>query len=301
MGTNFKTGNDALASLTTGTRNTAVGVDALGTLTDKKENTAVGFGALSDTNASFNVAVGNLALTANTTGTANTAVGAFALQLNLAGKENVALGNRALDNNTSGNFNVALGREALRNNASGSRNIAIGRRAGLNVGGAGSDNILIGNQGSASDSATIRVGNAGTHTRAFIHGIRGVTTGAANGIAVLVDSNGQLGTVSSSQRFKDDITDMAETSSALLDLRPVTFRYKERKARGEQGLEYGLIAEEVAEVLPDLVVYDEDGRPLTVRYHLLSSLLLNELQKQRQQLERQAARLAELETAAGLR
>ncbi|MCP3997643.1 MAG: tail fiber domain-containing protein, partial [bacterium] len=117
----------------------------------------------------------------------------------------------------------------------------------------------------------------------------------ANGIAVLVDSNGQLGTVSSSRRFKDDIVDMADASGALLELRPVTFRYKERKARGEQAIEYGLIAEEVAEVFPDLVVYDEEGRALTVRYHILSSLLLNELLKQHQMLEEQAARLVELE------
>ena len=131
--------------------------------------------------------------------------------------------------------------------------------------------------------------------RTFINGIRGVTTGIANAVTVLIDSAGQLGTASSSRRFKKEIEDMAEASEKLLDLRPVTFKYKQEPVEGRQPLEFGLIAEEVAEVLPDLVVYDEEGQPYTVRYHLLSSMLLNEIQKEHRQIQKLMARLEALE------
>ncbi len=129
-------------------------------------------------------------------------------------------------------------------------------------------------------------------TSAFIAGIRGVTTGAANAIPVLVDSNGQLGTVSSSRRFKKDIVDMGDATENLLKLRPVRFRYKQEQTMpdgSEVPMEYGLIAEEVAEIFPDLVVYGEDGKPFTVKYHILASMLLNEMEKQKAANDRQAA------------
>ncbi len=102
---------------------------------------------------------------------------------------------------------------------------------------------------------------------------------------MLIDSAGQLGTISSSRRFKEEIADMGELTDRLLELRPVVFRYKPGVQEGERPLEYGLIAEEVAEVFPELVVYDE-GKPFTVKYHLLSAMLLNELKKTRAALQR---------------
>ena len=136
---------------------------------------------------------------------------------------------------------------------------------------------MIGHQGVAGEAQTTRIGTA--QTRAFIAGIRGKTTGTNNAIAVMIDSHGQLGTVSSSGRFKEDVAPMAEKSAALSALRPVTFRYKKAFEGGEKPIQFGLIAEEVAEVFPELVVFGEDGQPETVKYQLLSSLLLNELQK----------------------
>ena len=150
-------------------------------------------------------------------------------------------------------------------------------------------------------------------TKTFIAGIRGVTTDVANGIPVLVDGNGQLGTVSSSRRFKKDIVDMGDATSRLLELRPVRFRYKQEQTLpdgSEVPMEYGLIAEEVAEIFPDLVVFGDDGKPFTVKYHILSSMLLNELKKQAREIAEQRgeltrlrameARLAALEQRAAL-
>jgi hypothetical protein len=129
-------------------------------------------------------------------------------------------------------------------------------------------------------SAVIRIGAAGTQAAAFIAGIYGVTTSASNAVPVLIDSNGNLGTISSSRRYKEDIQDMGDTSSGLLRLRPVTFRYKKPYEDGSRPIQYGLIAEEVAEVYPDLVARSADGQVETVKYQLLDSMLLNELQKQ---------------------
>ena len=149
----------------------------------------------------------------------------------------------------------------------------------------------------AAEGATIRIGNqsgGAAHTATFIAGIRGTSTGVADAIAVLIDSAGQLGTVSSTRRVKEDIGDMGEASAALLQLRPVTFRYRQAMADGSKPLQYGLIAEEVAEVMPELVVYGADGQPQTVQYHVLPALLLNELQRQQAEVDRQAEELAAL-------
>ncbi|MDH3821519.1 MAG: tail fiber domain-containing protein, partial [Gammaproteobacteria bacterium] len=147
------------------------------------------------------------------------------------------------------------------------------------------------------DNITTRIGEF--QTRAFIAGIRGVTTGANDAVAVFIDSNGQLGTVSSSLRYKEDVSDMGAASGRLMDLNPVTFRYKDTYANGDKPLQYGLIAEEVAKVFPDLVVFNDKGQPETVKYRLLSILLLNELQKQNEQLVSLNGRVAELDELRG--
>jgi len=256
------------------------------------------------------VAVGYNALLGNTTGSQNTASGAFALEMNTAnnnvavgynallsnttGDENTAAGFQTLTSNTSGIHNTAVGVDALYSNTTGGHNIGIGENGGFALT-TGSNNIDIGNFGNAGEANTIRIGDGGTQTRAFIAGIRGETTGVPNGVTVLIDSQGQLGTVSSSRRFKTDIRDMGNASSALMRLRPVTFKYKpELDPSGTK--QYGLIAEEVEEVLPDLVARDKDGNIETVKYHLLSALLLNELQKQQHAQHAQADQIRELRT-----
>ncbi len=278
--------------------NTAVGFDALAANTTGRVNTAVGFDALAaNTTGGGNTAVGFAALTANTTGGNNTALGIFALIANTTGRFNTAVGNGALSTNTTGATNTAVGDSAL-GRSTGSNNIALGEDAGSLLT-SGSNNIDIGNVGVAGESATTRIGAQGVGTgQTFIAGVSGVTTGGA-AITVLIDANGQLGTASSSRRVKEEIQDMVDASEPLLRLRPVSFRYRNHADGGLR--QYGLIAEEVAEVLPDLVVSDQAGQPETVRYHLLPALLLNELQKQHRQLTEQQAQLqAQAQTIAAL-
>ncbi len=302
---NTASGFRALFSNTTGDSNTASGYRALRSNTIGDSNTASGFYALySNSTGCFNTACGVHALSFNTTGNDNTACGVLAMFFNSTGRSNTACGTRALFYSTSGNDNTASGIKALYSNITGTgntacgkqalyfnqighRNIALGQSAGFNL--TGSDNVAIANSGIAGESGTIRIGTAELHTRVFIAGIRGVTTGLANAIPVLIDGAGQLGTVSSSRRFKKDIADMGDLTERLLGLRPVVFRYKEEQQvkSGEVPLEYGLIAEEVAEVFPDLVVNDEEGQPFTVKYHLLSSMLLNELKRLDERMQAQ--------------
>lgn len=195
------------------------------------------------------------------------------------GGSNTAFGGLALQATSFGGFNTAIGWGAGVSNSTGNRNIAIGYTAAFNVNGANSDNIEIGSQGVSADSGAIRIGTAGNQTSFFAAGIRGVTTASNNAIPVLIDSNGQLGTVSSSRRFKEDIRDMEDASAGLLRLRPVTFRYRKPFDDGSKPIQYGLIAEEVAEVYPDLVAKSADGQIETVKYQVLDTMLLNELQK----------------------
>jgi hypothetical protein len=178
--------------------------------------------------------------------------------------------------------------EALFDNSTGGNNIGVGFRAGFNLT-TGSNNIEIGNSGVAGESGTIRIGTQGIHTRTFVGGIFG---SMVTGDAVVVSNTGQLGIVVSSARYKRDIHGMGVKSDGLLKLRPVTFRYKTDPAGT---LEYGLVAEEVAKFYPQLVSYGPDGKPMTVRYLTLISMLINELQKQAAQNQRQAARLAGFE------
>jgi len=222
-------------------------------------------------------------------GSNNTVVGYRALDFQNSGVENSIFGDRAARLITSGSRNCAFGGFALNNITTGSLNVALGNSAGSNVAGGGSSNIMINSFGVSSDSNTLRIG-AGTGTgernldRAFIQGIHGRTV--AGGIAVLIKSDGQLGTTTSSRRFKVEIEDLGERSANLFELRPVSFRYTEEAAGdGERPLEFGLIAEEVAEYYPELVVYDEGGEPSSLRYHLLTPMLLNEVQRLRRELD----------------
>jgi hypothetical protein len=226
----------------------------------------------------------------------NTGLGISALVSNTTGANNTAIGAGALFSNTTGMNNTAIGNEALLI-STGTNNIGIGASAGAALS-SGSDNILIGNGGLSGDSGTIRVGQSGNQTSFFAAGVRGVTTGANNAIPVVIDSSGQLGTVSSSRRFKEDIQDMGEASSGLLQLRPVSFRYKQPFADGSKPIQYGLIAEEVAEVFPDLVVHSADGQIETVKYQMLDVLLLNELRRQEAEIRALKERLDKLESQA---
>ena len=245
-------------------------------------DTSIGLGLLAlnaVAPAEYNTALGTFALMA-TTGEENTGIGGYALSNTTSGIWNAAAGFYALGDNVNGSGNTAVGRNALGSNTSGNFNTAVGFQAGLDLTGVSDNNIDIGSPGQAGDGATIRVGTPGLHMRSFIAGVRGVTTGATNAIPVVIDSSGQLGTVSSSRRFKEDIHDMGDASRALMRLRPVTFRYKAPFDDGSKPIQYGLIAEEVAEVYPDLVAHSSDGQIETVKYQVLDAMLLNEVQQQ---------------------
>jgi Chaperone of endosialidase len=194
---------------------------------------------------------------------------------------------------STGNANTALGSAALGEVTTGQFNIGIGPSAGA-VLTSGSHNIYIrANAGEPAESSTLRIGF--NTSRAFVAGIRGVTTDLNDAVPVVIDSLGQLGTISSSRRTKVQIEDMGPTSRAIFDLRPVRFTYKQPFADGSTPVQYGLIAEEVESVLPALVAYGRDGTPETVKYHLLPTLLLAEVQRlerEREALTRQVAEQA---------
>ena len=292
-GSNTALGDSALGSTTlTGTNNTALGASALLNNTTGNGNTALGDSALtSNTMGNTNTAQGAGALFSNTTGSDNTALGFTALSSNTTGGNNTALGVSALFDNTTGNGNVAIGIGAGDNVTTGDSNIAIGFQAGENVT-AGSSNIHIGNVGDALDTPNSSASAPWASKRApSSPGSSARSRG--RWIPVLVNNFGQLGTASSSRRVKDEIRGMDEASAGLGKLRPVVFRYKAELANGPRPLEYGLIAEEVAEIYPELVVLDKDGQPSGVRYHALPAMLLNELQRQQRVIETQAAQARE--------
>jgi uncharacterized coiled-coil protein SlyX len=305
-GQNTAEGQSALLHLAGGTYNTALGWSSLGFNVTGNLNTAVGAGTLLVNTGSTNTATGAGALLSNTTGGGNTADGVFALFGNTTGGGNIAVGNSALESNTNGHNNIAVGADALDSNINGNDNTAIGAAAldlstgagniavGFNAGGAlttGDNNIYLGSNGVATESNTIRIGISGTQNRAFIRGIRGVTTGNSDAIPVLIDSAGQLGTTSSSRRFKKEIRPMDSASEAILSLKPVTFHYKSDSKDTPQ---FGLIAEEVAAVNPDLVVHDENGEIYTVRYDAVNAMLLNEFLKEHKKVEEQQGQITEV-------
>jgi hypothetical protein len=282
---NTAVGNPALSANTTGGANSAFGANALSANTTGGTNSAFGAGVLfANTTGNANSAFGNGVLFLNTTGVANSAFGASALSDNTTGGDNSAFGQGGLYHNTTGGSNSAFGSAALFTLTNGSSNVAIGAFAGGNVT-SGSNNIYIGNVGpSGAESNTIRIGTVATQTVAYMAGISGVTS--ASGVAVLVNPSGQLGTTTSSRRFKDAIADMGKESDILMKLRPVAFYYKP-EYDNTRTRQYGLVAEEVAQVAPELVLSDKDGAPQTVRYHFVNAMLLNEVQKQRRLAEEQ--------------
>ncbi|HWD18528.1 MAG TPA: tail fiber domain-containing protein [Verrucomicrobiae bacterium] len=286
-GQNTASGVNALFNNVSGSLNSAFGVAALQINTNGTGNTAVGAFALDANQADYNVAIGYAALTANTSGSANTAVGNGAASQVTVGINNTAIGNSALQANVVGNNNTAVGSGAL-SGATGANNIALGKSAGSNLGN-GSANIYIGNAGGSSESGATRIGTSGSQVTAFMAGIAGVTIGS--GTAVFINaSTGQLGTINSSARFKENIKNMDTASDALLGLRPVSFRYK--PDLDPQGTpQFGLIAEEVEKVNPDLVVRDAQNRPLTVRYEAINAMLLNEFLKEHHKVQEQAAEI----------
>jgi trimeric autotransporter adhesin len=292
---NTATGGGTLSSNTTGYDNTATGLGALGFNTTGNYNTANGVDALySNTTGNYNTANGVNALTTNTTGDYNTANGGAALAYNKSGTYNTANGYEALYHNTTGSQNTADGFYTLYNATTGNGNFALGFGAGRLIT-TGNDNIDIGNTGTATDSGIIRIGTGSLHSATYIAGISGVT--ASGGVAVYINANGQLGTLTSSRRFKNDIKAMGSVSDKLMKLRPVMFRYKDTAEKGPHALQYGLIAEEVAKVYPNLVQYDKAGKPFTVYYHLLTPMLLNELQKAHHRYEAQQRQITSLQVA----
>ncbi len=285
---NTASGVQALFDNYAGDNNTANGANALANNTSGGNNTASGSRALfMNTTGIWNTADGVNALLNNTTGEGNTANGVNALKSNTTGDHNTANGVNAPARNGSGHRNTALGTNALLFNAVGSNNIAVGFQAGQLL--HGDNNIDTGNPGVAAEGETIRIKSS--QTRTFIAGISGAT--ASGGAAVFVNSDGQLGTSTSSQRFKDQIKPMDKASEALFALNPVSFRYK-KEINPERIPQFGLVAEEVEKVNPDLVVRDADGKPYTVRYEAVNAMLLNEFRKEHrrvQELEKQVEKL----------
>jgi Chaperone of endosialidase len=326
-GGNTAEGTSALLSLTTGTFNTAVGLFSLLSLTDGNFNTGVGAGTLLANTADLNTAIGAGALFSNSTGTGNTANGTFALFVNTAGEFNTATGFDALISNTEGGSNTATGAGSLSSNTTGSNNTATGSNA-LFGNTTGSLNTAIGFQAlfsntegnfntamgatalsQATGSENIGVGNAAgilvtaaenvicigalgadQSNSCYIGNIFGKEV-ALDAVPVLVDSLGKLGVQISSRKFKKDIQPMDKASEAILALKPVTFHYKSEKTNKPQ---FGLIAEDVAEVNPNLVVRDEKGELLTVRYDQVNAMLLNEFLKEHKKVEEQQATIAQL-------
>ena len=298
-GFNTATGDVALQYNVSGNNNTATGYVALQYNTSGRLNTATGSGALSNnTTGSSNTAAGLNALFSNRTGTQNTAIGVGALFNNIA-SNNTATGFQALSSNKgNGQSNTASGAFALRNNTTGSNNIALGFQAGANLT-TGGKNIDIGNVGSVGEGNTIRIGtevsSALVSSATFIAHIYGQTVDGASALPVFIDNSGRLGTVQSSARFKDSVKPMDSASEALLKLQPVTFRYKQ-EVDASGAPQFGLIAEQVEKVAPDLVIHDKQGKPYTVRYEAVNAMLLNEFLKEHRKVEEQHEVVSELKS-----
>jgi len=280
---NTAEGLDALFNNTSGTQNTATGVNALISNTTGSFNTANGVNTLFRNTTGFqNAATGVQALFSNTTGFHNTAAGFQALLSNTTGNHNTADGDNALVHDTTGSLNTAIGAHSLDQNITGSSNVALGFQAGFNI--TGSGNVCVGENilGVAGESNVTRIGNIGS-------------TAQANGVFVTVGAGGKLGFQVSSRRYKDDIKPMDRASEALFALKPVSFRYKQ-EIDPARSPDFGLIAEDVATVNPDLVARDEEGKIVTVRYQAVNAMLLNEFLKEHKKVEEQQASIADLKS-----
>jgi hypothetical protein len=290
---NTALGSQALVNNSSGINNTATGASALFSNTIGAYNTATGSEALTNNiNGESNTGTGASALSSNTNGANNTANGASALFHNTTGKDNTATGVNALALNQTGANNTSDGFQALLHNT-GSNNAAVGFNAGANLT-TGGNNIDIGANvpGVAGEANTIRIGKQGTQKSSFIAGIFGTPV---TGSTVVVSSSGKLGVATSSARFKKEIKPMDQASEAILALKPVTFRYKE-EIDPEKVPQFGLIAEEVEKVNPDLVARDEEGKVYTVRYEAVNVMLLNEFLKEHRMVEEQKAGLADVKS-----
>jgi hypothetical protein len=301
---NTASGGDALFFNTVGTQNSAFGFDALAANDSGGQNVAVGYQALTNSTVSGNTAVGWQALSSDSTGSSNTAVGSSALAFNQTGTTDVAVGYGALyrntassntaagwqslNANTTGAGNTAFGTSALQSNTTGDNNIAEGYQAGFNLT-TGSNNIDIGNVGVAGESNVIRIGTKGTHK---VTVIAGINSSKVTGSAVYVTTTGRLGVLASSERFKTSIAPIGDSTEKLQQLRPVSFHLK---AEPKDEVQYGLIAEEVAKVYPELVIRGEKGRIDGVRYDELAPMLLNEVQQQQTTIAAHAAQLHDVQ------
>ena len=282
---NTAEGFGALFNNTSGTQNTATGVNALISNTTGSFNTAHGVNTLFRNTTGFqNAATGVQALFSNTTGFHNTAAGFQALLSNTTGNHNTADGDNALVHDTTGSLNTAIGAHTLDQNITGSSNVALGFQAGFNI--TGNGNVCVGQNilGVAGESNVTRIGNIGS-------------TAQANGVFVTVGAGGKLGFQVSSRRYKDDIKPMNKASEALFALKPVSFRYKQ-EIDPARSPDFGLIAEDVAIVNPDLVARDEDGKIVTVRYQAVYAMLLNEFLKAHSKVQEQEAVIAQVKSNA---
>jgi trimeric autotransporter adhesin len=238
-----------------------------------------------------NLFMGDQAGMVNTTGQKDLFDGAFSGTSNTTGSSNTFVGPVSGEFNTTGSENTFIGYESGPTNDVGSGNTYIGMNAGLLN--KGDKNVYVGHNagvGQLTDSNTMRLGSTSEVTNTYVAGVFGASVDNATGIAVVIDSTGKLGTTLSSRRFKQDIAPMGEVTEGLFKLRPVTFYYKPEVDKSTKRYQqYGLIAEEVAKVYPDLVVYDKEGKPYTVKYQYLTPMLLNEVQKEHQVISSQQA------------
>lgn len=287
----------------TGHLGTEIGGKAIFNANPSIENIAIGDGAGNSTaTGGENQIIGDLSGSNLTTGNADVFMGSYAGNATTTGNGDVFLGYLSGQNSTTGAYNTFVGGETGSANGAGNYNTLLGFRAGVHLNGgtgntflgssagnintSGDSNIYINHPGTANESGAIRIGQSGQQASTYIAGIYGVTSGS--GVPVYINGQGQLGTQTSSRRYKEDIRDMGGATEALMKLRPVTFFYKHEYDNGPRTMQYGLIAEEVAKVFPELVAYNADGSPYTVRYQFLSSMLLNEVQKQYRRSQEQA-------------
>jgi hypothetical protein len=281
-GGNTAEGQNALLNLTSGTFNTAVGFFSLKNNTQGQFNTAVGAATLFTNTADKNTGTGAGALLSNTIGIENTAAGSFALLNNSTGAQNAAFGANALINSTTGGGNTAIGFNALPNNTTGITNTAVGFNAGFGI--TTADNVIV--------IGTNVAGQNVDHS-CFIGEIFGATS--SNGTQVFINSDGRLGTITSSRRFKQTIEPMDNASEVLFLLKPIRFRYKKQIDPTETS-QFGLVAEDVEKVNPDLVVRDKEGKPYSVRYDQVNAMLLNEFLKEHRKNEEQEKTIVELKS-----
>ena len=274
---NVAVGASAMRNASGGNSNVAIGFATLQNGTGSSLNVAIGFAAMQNSSSGVdNVAIGHSAMLQAINGTTNIAIGLNAMRATTGAQNNIAIGTNTLFNNNGSGANIAIGTNALLRNTTGSTNIAIGTGAGSALTSGESNDIYIGHVGVAGETGTIRVGTTPSQVKTFIAGIRGVTTTVADAIPVLIDSAGQLGTVSSSRNYKKDISSLGIQREKMLKLRPVSFSYKQDTNNTPQ---FGLIAEEVNEVYPELVIHDANGEIYTVNYMALIPLLLKEIQE----------------------